>query len=909
MTNAAHTFTASQIALALGRKRQAIARALECVPPSDKRFVAGNETHTWSFSALPARLQTELSEHAARRGYRNADAMLASNTHPLAEEFVARLRECPIETIRAEFISRALQLRDALAAPLAQQHTLSNQELTELGLKEFARVFSYSLSPKHWNRIFDRTVARDNGAEQFLRVELYLDGAAFQKPIAKVAIVAKRFDHAALADAVAQLENQEKPTVEDRAFLFHCAFEHLAASAPASAKKSHQRAAKASVIAFLHSAVPGLSKSLAGLRRTFELKLQTWNANGRAVAALRDNRQLTSGNFRAPLCDGCKQTLISIAVAHDGNESLAYRLARTRGLLCAPCTEGHSFNVRVDKSAVPAVVREQITPLIESVLPLHRGPREAKMRGPYIMRNWDDVLPGDWFRADDITWNHYFKTEDGSGNVTITRGECLLMIDLRTGYPLEFSIIAGKYNSEHIRGLMLRTHDIAGLPHNGYYYEKGVWASRLIDGTRREGMPAHWRETELGLKQSGLSLDVRHATTPRAKTIEGLIHILQDRMRSIPGFVGFNERLDRRERVQATLSRARRGDEASLEKLPTLNEWRSTVRAVLDEYAHDPQNGKMLKGEAAFGASPAEMWNEAITRRPLRRLAVEARHILATHCQPTRVRQEGIVLTVRGQKFLYANEQTGALIGRDVFTYYNVECPELLTVSDMKRQNFFSVKRIELPAMSATGEQFAEVNAQIRGHRAAAKTLYGEIKHDLVSTITRDADHDAATKELGRFHNAEVEQHTQQKTERTRKLSKIQKASAALGAPVRANIRNPDRVLQGIELEQQMRARLAERETESGSDGNEGPSLVVTAAKKKVYVLNTPPALALSVEQLRRAYWSLAKKVEALGVSRHALTQKTFGGHPKVNSMTADQLSKIVSVFSAVIREAKEQQP
>ena len=777
------------------------------MPPSGERLIAGNIAKAWAFNALPARLQTELNEQAARRGYRDAEAMLNGSAHPLAEDFARKLRECPLAQIRAEFITRALKLRDALAKPLAQQHTLDNGQLTALGLDEFNRAFGYPISAKHWNRLFDRTVFRDNGMEQFLRVELYLDDAAFQKPIAKVAIVARQYDHSSLRESLADLLSKEQLSSDDKEQLWEYAFWHFEKLCADSAEAEATQI-KASVIAFLYSAFPRcLAKSLPALRRNFDRR--------QLRETQRDHRQLKFGNFRAPLCDECKKTLITLAVAHDGNESLAYRLARTRGLLCAACTEGHAFNVRVNKSAVPAIVREQITAPVESVLPLHRGPREAKMRGPYIMRDWSGVLPGDWFSADDITWNHYFKSEDDSGNVTITRGECLLMIDLRTGYPLEFSIIAGKYNSEHVRGLMLRTHDLAGLPHNGFYFERGVWASRLIAGSRREGIALHWRETELGLKQRPLNLDVRNATTPRAKTIEGLIHILQDRMRSIPGFVGFNERTDRRERVQATLSRARRGDEASLDKLPSLDEWRRTVRAVLNEYAHDPQNGKMLKGEASFGASPAEMWNDAIARRPLRRLAVEARPVLATHCQPTRVRQEGIVLTVRGQKFLYANDRTGALIGRDVFTYYNVECPELLTCSDMQRQNFFSVKRIELPAMSATDAQFAEVNRQIHGHRAAAKALYGEIRHDFVSTITRDTDHDAATKELGAFHNAEVSAHTKQKTERTRKMRKIQTAAVAAGASVNGNVRNPDRVLQGIELEQQMRARLAAKEQEA----------------------------------------------------------------------------------------------
>jgi hypothetical protein len=802
MTAALQLFPASQIALALGRKRQAIARVLESVPPSGEQIIAGNLAKVWAFPALPSRLQSDLNECATRRGFRGAEAMLTSELHPFAEEFEKKLRACPINQLRAEFVSRALKLRDALAAPLAQQHTLNNRDLTELGLREFNRAFGYGISAKHWNRVFDRTVLRDNGAEQFHRAELYLDDAAFCKPIAKVALVAKQFNHEPLKELLGDLLGKESLSSDDREQLWCSAFAHFETLCASHARREHVHA-KASLVAFLHSAFPRLSKSAAGLRRTFELRAKR--------DSQRDRRSITSGNFRAPLCDGCKQTLISLAVAHDGNESLAYRLARKNGLLCESCTSGHSFNLRVNKSAVPEVVREQITPLVDSVLPLHRGPREAQMRGPYIIRDWSGVTPGDWFVFDDVSWNSHFRVFEYAYRVeeVVMRGECLLGTDARCAYPLDFSLIPGKYNGEHIRGLTLKIHDNVGLPHEGVVFENGVWRSRLVVGDRKA---LHWREFQLGLESPEIGIRVHHAQpcNPRSKTIEGTWKILQERMRSLPNFVGFDERRDRRERVQELLSRARRGDDGALAKLPTMEEWMRTIRAVLDEFAHDPQNGKMLNG-----ATPAEMWNDAIARRPLRRLPAEARFILATHRQPVRVRQEGILLTVRGQKFLYANDQTGALIGRDVLAHYNVECPELLTVSDMKRQNFFTVKRIELPAMSATDEQFAEVHAQIRGHRAAAKALYGEIKHDLVATITRDNEHDQATKELGRFHNEQVQAHTQQKAERTRKLRKVQTAAAVAGAAVNPNVRNPDRVLQGIELEQQMRARLAAKEQQT----------------------------------------------------------------------------------------------
>jgi hypothetical protein len=140
-------------------------------------------------------------------------------------------------------------------------------------------------------------------------------------------------------------------------------------------------------------------------------------------------------------------------------------------------------------------------------------------------------------------------------------------------------------------------------------------------------------------------------------------------MRCIQNFVGFNERTEEFERVQVLLARARRGDPEALAQFPTGEEWMAKIREVLKEFAHDPQNGKMLEGR-----SPAEAWTAEISHRPLSQLPEEARYILSTHQKKVTVRQQGIVLTIRGKRLLYYNEHTGPLIGQEVLAFYNSKC-------------------------------------------------------------------------------------------------------------------------------------------------------------------------------------------------------------------------------------------
>jgi len=623
--------------------------------------------------------------------------------------------------------------------------------------------------------------------------------------------------HGVLSDTLAQFENREHPTAADRADLWHNTFEHYENLLAENPDHPAQRAIKNSLLDWLFNAVPSIAKTAKSLRRCFEKKLIAWHAGGCTIDAIEDRRRLDSGNFRKQDFTEDHQKIRDTAILHGGSVSLAHRKLRETGQLSAEFVNHYHFDPRQNKSYVPPAVREAITPEVKMCGPIHRGPWQARMAGPYIPRDWSDIQPGQWFSGDDVTWNNYFYFYDEDGQVHIERGECLVLHDLRTGYVLDYVLIAGKYNSRHIRRLILQVHDRHGLPHAGFYFERGVWKARIIeDLDSRQNFP--WRETERGL--ATYNLQVRHATTPRAKPIEGLFRILQERQSNEPGFVGFNERTDDVERMQDYLARARRGTAKPEDKLLSMEQWTQRLDVIFAEFNHDPQNGKMLDG-----ASPAEAWQAGLDRRPLRKLPDDARYLLATHCQQATVRQQGIVLTIGGNKMLYCDEQTGQLIGRQVLTYYNLDCPDLLTVSDLNRQNYFTVKAISLPALSATKEQFETVHAQIGGHRKAAKTIYGNIQHPTIASIARDASASEPAKELGRFVNQEAETFQAEQSATTRKLRKIQLTAAAAGIAIPGRIKNPERVMQGLELEAKARARRANRaEASAKADGPSIPS-------------------------------------------------------------------------------------
>ncbi|MHC1762792.1 MAG: hypothetical protein AB9869_00590 [Verrucomicrobiia bacterium] len=597
---------------------------------------------------------------------------------------------------------------------------------------------------------------------------------------------ARRLEDSELRKEFHALAEQIDP--EDGALLWHKVFTFWEAL-PA------RRDLKADLVELIRGRFPMLASTRQALRWAFNHKLTRWQHGGRSPQALEDRRPMASGRFGPKLCDDCRKKLIDLAILLDGDESQAWRRLRKEGKFCERCMGLHSFDERRHKSDVPDSVREEITPLVDMAWPYRRGPKYARLAGPYVPRDWSDTKPGDYFCADDVTWNHDFWYEDEHGQKHIARGECLVMTDLRTDYPLDFLLIAGHYNSAFIRSLVLSVHDKQGLPSKGFYFENGVWRARLIEGERHTGaIWNHWRETEKGLCDPSLGLVMRHATTPRAKPIERVFGIIQNRMRCEPGFVGFNERSDNREWVSDFRARVRAGKEHPGNELLSMDEWRTRISEILLEFAQEPQNGNRLPG-----ISPLEAWTEAIDKRPLRKLPDSMRYLLATHKKPVSVTQQGILIQVRGQRFVYYNENTSKFIGQEVLAFFNLDCPELLVFSDIKRQEYFSVEAVSAPAMTADANDYERVNHARKGHLKAAKALFGNIQHPLGCQVTRDTEHSARERELGEFINEVTEDHKQQEHAEKRKITDARRAASALGVNLPTNPRNVDRIKEGLD--------------------------------------------------------------------------------------------------------------
>jgi hypothetical protein len=209
----------------------------------------------------------------------------------------------PFAALADTFQREAEHWRDALARPLARQHELPEAELLALGLAECRRIFGREPSAKTWRAHFDLAVNRDNGFEQWARVDLFVAESAYAaSPALPRAALEWQGLHRELNPVIEQLENKARPTLDDRAYLLAAAACHFETLCQAHAERRQQKEIRRSLVRFLYSALPALARTEAALRRLFDRKLTAWRAGECTVAALTDQRPLDSGRKARELC-------------------------------------------------------------------------------------------------------------------------------------------------------------------------------------------------------------------------------------------------------------------------------------------------------------------------------------------------------------------------------------------------------------------------------------------------------------------------------------------------------------------------------------------------------------------------------------------------------------------------------
>ena len=429
------------------------------------------------------------------------DPRKATNGRILEVQGVCKASECPPQPgtsawnrLSPRVKQHAHKLRRALSGPLTLHFggKWGRTDIEAAGRRDYQAVIGHAITPRHFWRLFDQVIERDAGRQQFDNLALYLPGRLAHKKHALPFAQAAR-NLANLRPAVLGIADAVHPTASEVLLIWDSAlndYQHLVDAGMTDVK------ARRAVITGLDSSGLSLALTRSALRRNFCRKVDRWIEGGRTPSAICDQRSVPDRRG-TPLCEDDKKYLLSRGLA--GGLAKAWREGIQYGELSPEVIQAFISNP-ASKSYVPNRVRALLAPQLEMLQNIHRGPRQARLNGAYITRDWSGVAPADWYSADDTTLPLYYWEEDDDGQLRILRGQSLFMIDCRTGRVLAFAVHSERnYTAKVIRGLILRTHDTYGLPREGFYFERGTWASaKLLKGSNDE-VPGD--ETELGLRE------------------------------------------------------------------------------------------------------------------------------------------------------------------------------------------------------------------------------------------------------------------------------------------------------------------------------------------------------------------------------------------------------------------------
>ncbi|HEX3720643.1 MAG TPA: hypothetical protein VH595_22055 [Verrucomicrobiae bacterium] len=793
----------------------------------------------------------------------------------------------PLSAVAAKEIAAAKKWKEAMSGTFAMiGDRRSKSELARLAMPAFQATFRRKITERAYINQLELVIKRDNGRNEWDRLELYLPPKIHSRTDATPAAIAPETRFPAVATHLDTCGDLANLTEAEEAALWLAAFDTVRESDSANRKR-----VKSGIVDYLFARVPGIAPSRVALEKKFRRRYAEWLAQGEKTLA--SNRK---GRPRGPeISQQTYDAIVAYAVLHrEGHIAPAWRDYITGQMPCVTpdWALAEYYGAPENKSYVPRKIRDAIKHEVDAMEDVHHGTYQHG-QSAHLLLDDSGMFAGDWWSSDDCTLPVYFYVPSETG-YTLMRGQLLLTVDNRTRRILWFNLLPKKsYDSLDIRTHFCQSADMHGLPRKGVIWERGLWKnSKLVKGSATSDfVPAD--EAELGLRELGVRFIHRHS--PKSKIIERVLGALQDRMPGEPGWCGRNEQTERFEEFYKLKLAVESGRVAPQEKLYSFEQWQERIGEICAAYNAEAQ-GQCSK---LAGLSPELAYQQMQNQdEPPVKFGDSARYLLSTHRRPEVMKPNGITFRLGTRKFLYRGGRSGEFIGHKMLIWFSPESPDIAYVTDLDRKNPFAVELVKpLPSVDAPKELLSEEMRKLREHQLPVKDRYRALKTEWKPKfrqylLTPDETETvrAFTKEREKIENNRDE------------VQNVNRVAADAGIQLPAIIENPRRVMQGIELRAEFDREQAEsRATDSGA----APDLDSNGERpqpKKVYVLNPSPASQPSPA----LYWALWLKIEKAnpGINRHSLTQKAIGCHPKPQEMTPDQLAKMIKVFTAILRDA-----
>jgi hypothetical protein len=793
--------TAAELAAELGKAPRVVRRALVGVPKDGERMVRGNLTATWKIESLPEPLQKDLQLFIARDAWQP---------------------EFPWRDVCPEQQADALKLQRALL-PVLERHKnpiLDDSELVEIGLRNYAREFGREISPERWRYLFNRTLERDRGAEQFNQPELFLPGnlkrATSNAPHQKPAAADAEFEplHLLITQGFG---DAQKPTEDEKSKLWKESVKLFRQLAKAGKPKKVKRR----LLNFLWQRAPFLATSPNALRVSLDRKMQ----NGDDPNAYADGRCERRGVPTAPPYDPeqIKLGKLSAADCTGGHVVTALRELNEAGQITDPRIK-RALDTAGSKSYLPASLRAEFKD-VEAWRIIAKGERYARKMRPRRKLTYDGIFSMTALVGDDKTPDLYIAVPDGNGWWTPMRPQLILISDYRSDFIIGHGITpTPQYKVMDFYGPFKRIFKKFGLP-RFIVREGGLWrnshlANSLADigkGTKERNLnrfsPA---EIEYGLERRGvgfvgavsemeekigsIAIQFRESYCPNSKPVEGVIRLLTQYMERLPFYSGRREMDDCPQATRAAVA-AVKSRKASPHEVGMLvwDQWRETVHALIAKHNSTKQEGRKLR-DPLTGAplSPEEAF-DIFQNRADPPAAFDAQcEVLLSHIQsevevraPDLRRKQFPCGFVELRGHTYCDEQTGKRIGQKLLAHWDPEFPETCTFTDLKLRNPFTVPLLKPNNALLADPQMALTTAQAQRTLNVARAEYHATKTKFASVV-RQAFVAPLVKELNAHTKVETQAIVERQQTENRRRSNVASRARKLGPAIAAAVHNSD---------------------------------------------------------------------------------------------------------------------
>ena len=759
-------FTASRIAAGLGISPQAVRKGLLDTPATGSRIIGGIEAAAWSVDKLPESLRKRLDDEAARGSYRDAAALLAEPPKQWQPPL-------PLDKIADAHIDGARKLREALRPWLIQQRdtTIAGMDLETKGLADYARVFGHRITGRYWRELLARTVRRDNGAEDYGRLEIYLpERPAAKEPPARMVTEALAEEFGAIDNYISACGNPAAPSKTEQRAVWTLALDKYGSlvSSGMPAKQAARR-----VRSFLFAKAPFLASTRDALLKAFDRKREALEHSAGDPKALRDGREQNGERFDLPEDD--RDLLVHRAVFYyRGDVAPAWRDLVKAGF-SEPVRQRY-FGKAASKSHVPTSVIDSVGSEVEILTVMHQGPRAFDSITGHVDRSYEGIASLKCMSADDFTMPVYYYVPDGKGWFILTRGQILLFTDFRALRIIGWSMQPDRnYSSLTIRSLCTHVFAEHGVP-SVLQFERGIWeSSTLIKG--RDPAPFEFTEVVQGLREFGIKFI--HSIRPRSKTVERIGGLVQDLLEAEPGYCGRNERVDAPETLRKQMAEVEARKVHPSKYFYSFEDWQRRFGEIVDQYNTAPQQGRILAG-----MSPDEALAKfADEDDPPMQFSAGLRYLLAHDKRAAKVTLNGVTFQVGKQKFNYRGKEIAHLVGQDVLAWFDPENPETLVVTDMQRRNPICVARSkEVSALECVTDpdsgRLAQELRRVAGQGSFMKARFTAVKSKFPMPQRR-ALADVRTLQLGQ----QIEEQKTARKEKTVRVDRMRRQAQRMEIP------------------------------------------------------------------------------------------------------------------------------